>query len=70
MDELNDFNPDEEINLCSRCQRWGMTFLRSMGRRSTVDWFACTVCGHLTTRPRQTERDVAGVAVGKPLGSC
>jgi hypothetical protein len=70
MEDLDDFDPREEINLCSRCQRWGMIFLRSMGRRSTVDWFACTVCGHLATRPRHNERDEADAAVEKSLGRC
>ena len=62
-----DFDPRQEVNICSRCQRWGMIFLRRMEKRSKVDWFACTVCGHLVTRPRQNEPIDADNAIEKMI---
>ena len=57
MEYLPGFNSEAE--LCDRCHRNGVAPLRSMAKWSPVDWFRCSGCGHIFTRPRRTDLDDA-----------
>jgi hypothetical protein len=41
-----------EMQLCPRCHRLRVSWLRSMARHSELDWFKCDGCDHIFTRPR------------------
>ena len=48
--------PDgDQPQICPRCHRQRVVWLRSMARHSALDWFKCDGCEHTFTRPRPSD---------------
>ena len=56
--KLEAVSEDCKMEICPRCHRQRVVFLRSMTRHSDVDWFKCDGCEHIFTRPRPTHNEV------------
>ena len=57
MDQSPDLESAHDTDLCRRCQRRGVVFLKSMTKWSPLDWFRCDRCGHIFTEERRGTDD-------------
>ena len=46
MEYLEDRGPSE-LEICDRCDRESVSLLRSMTKRSPLNWFKCSGCDHI-----------------------